>query len=175
MNRYVLCLLAALLAAACDQTRKVEIPSPAPFDPGASSHFCGMAIGEHPGPKGQIWVEDNKQPVWFASVRDTIAFTLLPEEPKDIRAIYVTDMATAPSWEKAAEGQWIEARTAIYVIDSTVSGGMDASEAVPFSQRAAAEAFVVRHGGRLVAFTDIPRADILGTPAGSEGRQARTP
>jgi hypothetical protein len=49
---------------------------------------------DHPGPNGQIFIKGQAEPVWFASVRDTVAFTLLPEEPKDVTAIYVNDMAS---------------------------------------------------------------------------------
>jgi copper chaperone NosL len=159
---------------ACTPEKQAELPPPAPFDAQASAHFCGMAIGEHPGPKGQIWLDDQKQPVWFSSVHDTIAFTLLPEEPKDIRVIYVSDVGKAPSWDKAAEGGWIDARQATYVIGSRLTGGMGIGEEVPFSDKAAAEAFARRNGGKVVAFEDIPRDDILGTPVSAgtpqEGR-----
>jgi copper chaperone NosL len=50
-----------------------------------------MTLGEHPGPKGQIFVRDRAEPYWFATVRETVAFTLLPEMPKGIVAIYVSD------------------------------------------------------------------------------------
>lgn len=155
-----------LLLAACDQGKKAQAPAAAPYDPGAVAHFCGMTLGEHPGPKGQIWVDGEKQPVWFTSVHDTIAFTLLPEEPKDLRAIYVTDMAKAPSWAQADKGGWIEARHAFYVIDSDATGGMGTPEAVPFSTRDSAESFAKTHGGRVVDFDGIPKDYILGAPAG---------
>lgn len=167
MKRPVVFVLAALALAACSPQKKAEIPSPAPFDPQASAHFCGMAVGEHPGPKGQVWVAEQAQPMWFSSVHDTIAFTLLPEEPKDIQAIYVSDMAKAKSWDAATEGGWVEARQAVYVIDSNVAGGMGGGEEVPFSDRTAAESFAGRHGGHVVAYDQIPRDHILGTPVTS--------
>ena len=160
-------LFAVVSLPACEPAKQAERPPPAPFDSQASAHFCGMAVGEHPGPKGQVWLDDQKKPLWFSSVRDTIAFTLLPEEPKNIRVIYVSDMTNVPTWDKAADGAWIDAKTAIYVIGSRIAGGMGAAEEVPFSDKKAAEAFARRNGGKLVSFNEIPKDDILGTPVGA--------
>lgn len=161
--RLVLALL--VLLTGCGQGNKTAVPPPAPYDPQAVAHFCGMTLGEHPGPKGQIWLADQKQPVWFSSVHDTVAFTMLPEEPKDIRAIYVTDMAKAPSWRNAQLGGWIDALDAFYVVGSDAAGGMGVPEAVPFSDKAAAGSFAKQHGGTVVDFAGIPAVEILGAPA----------
>lgn len=111
------------------------------------------------------------QPVWFSSVRDTIAFTMLPDEPKDIRAIYVSDMGKASSWEKPGAENWVEARKALFVIGSRVESGMGGEEAVPFSDRAAAESFVGKNGGRIVGFDQVPRDYVL-TSIGAQGSAA---
>ena len=95
----------------------------------AIGHYCNMIVADHLSPKGQKYVADSDQPVWFSSVRDTIAFTLLPEEPKNIAAIYVNDMGRA-SWESPEPETWIEARSAWYVIESSRRGGMGAPEPV---------------------------------------------
>ncbi|MDR3439376.1 nitrous oxide reductase accessory protein NosL [Telmatospirillum sp.] len=166
MNRFLLALLALLIVAGCKPAQQAEIPPPATLDPAATAHFCGMAVGEHPGPKGQVWLDDQKQPLWFSSVHDTIAFTLLPEEPKNIQAIYVSDMGKAPPGGGTPEDAWVEARQAVFVIESRIAGGMGGNEEVPFADRAAALAFVNQNGGRVVAFAEIPKDGILGTPVG---------
>lgn len=74
--------------------------------------YCGMNVLEHPRPKGQIILEPANEAVWFSSARDTLAFTMLPEEPKGIAAIYVSDMAKAPSWEEPGAENWVDARKA---------------------------------------------------------------
>lgn len=162
MNARTVLVVAVLALCACDQGKKAEMPPPAPYDAQATAHFCGMTLGEHGGPKGQIWVDDQSKPYWFTSVHDTIAFTLLPEEPKDVRAIYVNDMAKAPSWAQAELGGWIDAKKAFFVVESGVKGGMGTPEEVPFSEQGAAEAFAREHGGRVVGFDGIPRDHILG-------------
>jgi copper chaperone NosL len=99
-----------------------------------------------------------------------VAFTLMPDQPRDIRAIYVSDMARATSWEQPGAANWIDARKAVFVIESRKQGGMGAAEAVPFGNRAAAEAFATANGGRVVTFAEIPGAYVLGDD--SAGDQA---
>jgi copper chaperone NosL len=161
-----LALLAPLALVGCGEKEAAKLPPPHRMTLEAVGHYCGMNVLEHPGPKGQIFAASLIEPVWFSTVRDTIAFTMLPDEPKDIQAIYVSDMATAPSWDKPSADNWVEARKALFVIESRIKGGMGADEAVPFSDRSAAEKFVADNGGRIVAFADVPRAYVIG--AGDE-------
>ena len=157
---------AALLLAGCgEDAADAALPPPAALTSEAMGVFCGMNLLEHPGPKGQIITRSRIDPFWFSSVRDTVAFTLLPEQPRDIRAIYVSDMGRAPSWENPGADNWIDARKAFFVIESRKRGGMGAAEAVPFGERAAADAFVAENGGRVVAFAEIPRDYVLGSDA----------
>jgi copper chaperone NosL len=160
----LLAILAGTLALAeCNEQKTAALPPPA-FELTASAigHYCGMNVLEHSGPKGQIILASREEPVWFSSARDALSFTILPEEPKDIRAIYVSDMTKAPSWEKPGATNWIDARQATFVIGSRMKGGMGADEAVPFSDKAAAEKFAQENGGRVVAFVDVPTNYVLG-------------
>lgn len=160
-------LLAAMLAlAGCDQhDTGAAMPAPQEVTSDSTSEFCGMGVTEHPGPKGQIFVADRKAPYWFSSVRDAIAFTRLPEEPKAITAIYVNDMGKATDWDRPEPGTWIDAKRAWFVIGSAKRGGMAAeSEAVPFGDRAKAEAFVSANGGRIVRFQEVPDDYVFPTP-----------
>ena len=159
-------VLAGLLLAACDEAEQAETPAPQVLTREAIGHYCQMIVADHRGPKAQIFLSDREAPVWFSSVRDAIAFTLLPEEPKNIAAVYVTDMAVA-SWDSPEPDTWIDARSAHFVIDSDRRGGMGALEAVPFSDPGAAENFVQRHGGRVVAYGEIPSGYILNAEAES--------
>ena len=77
------------------------------------------------------------------------SFTMLPEEPKDIRAIYVSDMAKALDWDKPGTTNWVDARQASFVIGSRMKGGMGGDEAVPFSDKGAAERFAAENGGKV--------------------------
>jgi copper chaperone NosL len=104
--------------------------------------------------------------VWFSSVRDTFTFLQLPEEPKDIAAVYVSDMAKAPTWEKPGFDNWILAKEAFFVVDSDRQGSMGGAEAVPFSSEAAAQAFVREHEGRILGFDDAAKSIAGASPEG---------
>lgn len=171
-------LLVPLTLLGCNEKETAKLPPPHRMTAELIGHYCGMNVLEHPGPKGQIFVASLIEPVWFSSARDTISFTVLPDEPKDILAIYVSDMGKAPSWDKPGADNWVEARKASFVIGSRVKGGMGADEAVPFSERAAAEKFVAENGGRIVSFTEVPREYVLGSgndKAAHDGPPGRGP
>lgn len=168
MKRFTIAALlaaGAALAACDDKPKDAALPPPHMLTVEAVGNYCGMNLVEHAGPKGQIILAGWPEPVWFSSARDVFAFTMLPEEPKDIRAIYVSDMARAPSWEDPGADNWIEARKAFFVIGSSRSSGMGADETVPFGDRQAAEKFVAEYGGRIVTFSDVPRDYVLGSGA----------
>jgi copper chaperone NosL len=151
--------LAVALLAGCDDKPDAEAPPPRPIALDAAGQFCGMTLGEHPGPKGQIFVRDRTEPYWFATVRETVAFTLLPEMPKSILAIYVSDMARSTNQEQPEA--WVLATRAWFVIGSRRRSGMDTPEAVPFSDADAAHRFAADNGGRVVRLVDTPNSYIL--------------
>lgn len=162
-----LVVLFAVFAAACDGGEKTPA-SMGPVEPGreAVGYYCGMIVVDHPGPKAQIFVEGRVDPYWFTSVRDAVAFTLLPEEPKRITGIYVNDAATIGNWDRPDMNTWIGAKAAWYVIGSSRRGGMGAAEAVPFKEETGAVEFAREFGGEIVAFADIPQDYVLGDADG---------
>ncbi|MBB5048422.1 copper chaperone NosL [Rhodopseudomonas rhenobacensis] len=161
--RLILALAAVVALAGCKENTAATMPPAVALNADAMGVFCGMNLMEHPGPKGQIITASRIDPYWFSSARDAVAFTLMPDQPRDIRAIYVSDMGRAPSWDAPGETNWIDAKTALFVIGSRKQGGMGAAEAVPFGERAAAEAFVAANGGQVVTFDKIPADYVLGS------------
>lgn len=162
MRRLFAFIAVAVLMNACGEQETAEAPPPAELTRDAVGRYCGMIVEDHDGPKGQIFLAGAESPFWFTSVRDTVAFTKLPEESDDIAAIYVTDMSVAESWDSPGPESWLPAEEAVYAIGSSRRGGMGALEAVPFSDRTDAEAFVQEYGGEIVAFDAIPRDYVLG-------------
>ena len=121
-----LVLLAGLLVAAChDDAAKPPVAQEPPRD--AVAEFCGMSMREHPGPKAQIFVQGRVAPYWFASVHDMFAFTLMPEEPRAITAIYVNDMGRARDWEHPEPGTWM--------VDATIPADVANNAASPVQWR----------------------------------------
>ena len=155
-------LVGLLLLVGCGEEQAAEAPTAQEPTREATGHYCGMIVVDHPGPKGHIFVGGRDEPVWFSSVRDTVAFTMLPEETKDLRAVWVNDMGRAKNWKSPEAGTWIDARTAWFVVGSKKRGGMGAPEPVPFGKEHAAHAFAGEYGGHVVAFADIPRDYVLG-------------
>jgi len=155
--------LLALLAGACDDRDGAAAPPPpVALTADAIGQYCGMLLVEHPGPKGQILLRGIDRPVWFSTVRDTFAFTMLAEEAKTLRAIYVSDMGRAESWDQPGATNWVDARRAHFVVGADIRGGMGAAEAIPFADRAAADRFAALHGGRVLGFTEITPDWVLG-------------
>lgn len=152
--------LAALLLSACKE-EVAAIPDPAPLTEEAVGHFCQMNVLTHGGPKAQIHLEGWDAPLFFTQVRDGLAYLRGPERDARVLATYVSDMGAAPSWEEPGTTNWIPAETAVFVIGSGRMGGMGAPEAVPFARPEHADAFIARHGGRAVSFTEIPDDAIL--------------
>jgi len=150
------------LIACGDETpqQSASVPAPNEITRDDIGYYCNMIVADHLGPKGQVHIGGREEPLWFSSVRDTIVFTMLPEEPKNIAAIYVNDMGRA-SWEHPEAGTWIDAREAWYVVGSNKVGGMGAPEAVPFAEKTDAEAFADRHGGQVTALDGVPRDYVL--------------
>ncbi|CAH2601382.1 Copper-binding lipoprotein NosL [Rhodovastum atsumiense] len=149
----------ALPVVACKEERAEAPPPPRPVTAAAIGTFCGMSLDEHPGPKGQIFVRDRADPYWFSTVRDAIAFTMLPEMPRDIAAIYVSDMARARDWDQPET--WVTAQQALFVIGSRRRSGMQTDEAIPFGEAAAAHRFAAENGGQVLRFSEIPPAYIF--------------
>jgi copper chaperone NosL len=150
MNRGALIVLLTCLAlTACGEENETIVASPQEPDSHAVGYYCRMTLSEHPGPKGQLLLKGAANPLWFSSVRDALTYVEqdLPNE-SDIAGFWVNDMAQG-TWEKPGPGSWIEAAKAWYVLGSGKTAAMDGGEAVPFKERADAEAFAKEFGGRI--------------------------
>lgn len=159
MKPYLI-ILAALAVTACKDD-VAQKPDPVSLTVEAVGHYCQMDLLEHPGPKAQVHLEGLPNPLFFSQVRDAIAYQRMPEQSHAITAIYVNDMAVAPSWENPGADNWIDAATAHYVIGSDAAGGMDAPELVPFLRADDAAVFAVERGGQVLKLAEVADADVL--------------
>ena len=153
-------LLAVLLLAAC-QEEEARAPDPVAMTGDALGHFCMMQLDQHPGPKAQIHLAGLPDPIFFAQVRDALAYVKGPERDAEILAFYVSDMGAAASWEMPGVDNWTAADTAHFVVGADVSGGMGAPEIAPFADVGAARAFAAREGGQVMRLEDIPAETVL--------------
>jgi copper chaperone NosL len=158
--KYLL-LLPFLVFSACKE-EVAKAPSPAPLTQEALSYFCQMNIAEHGGPKGQIHLAGHPQPLFFAQVRDLVAYLKSPEREAEITAVYVSDMGAALSWGVPGKNNWISAEQATFVVGAGVAGGMGAPEIVPFTSPQAAQDFIATYGGVPMSFDQIPDDAAIG-------------
>lgn len=161
MIRPLLIALTLTVLTGCKED-ELATPDPIPLTEENVSFFCQMNVLEHGGPKAQIHLEDHLAPIFFAQVRDAVAYLKSPERDARILATYVSDMEAAPAWSLPGIDNWIAADTAHFVIDAGVAGGMGAPEVVPFASLSGAEAFSRKFGGRIVSLADIPDETVLG-------------
>lgn len=171
IRHFAIALLAGMALAGCSaEDKKLAVaPTAQEVTIEAVGHYCGMNLVEHAGPKGQIFINGQENPVWFTAIKQVFAYTILPDEPKGIAAIYVHDMGQATNWDQPESGVWIDARKAYYVIESQFIGGMGAEDALPFGDAAKANAFAQKHGGRVLAFADIPENYVLNHDDAAQG------
>ena len=172
--RILMAAVAFAVLAACSKEEARVAPPAHSLTADATGRYCGMLLAEHAGPKGQALLRGRSEPVWFSSARDALIFLRMPEEPRDVAAVYVTDMARTRSWDHPDPGAWVEVEQAWFVIDSDRRGGMGGAEAVPFSREDAARAFQGQHGGRVVRLAEVPDAYLFdpGAPDEPEGGHA---
>lgn len=157
-----LILLVVLTLAACNEDDAKAPPPPADLTEQALSYFCQMNIAEHGGPKGQIHLDGHPAPLFFAQVRDMIAYLKSPERDAEITAIYVSNMSAASSWAEPGISNWMPAEDATYVVGAMVAGGMGAPEIVPFATPEGAAEFAATYGGAGLPFDAIPDEAALG-------------
>ena len=166
MKRLAAILCLAILPACQEDT--ADIPQAVTMTASAVGHFCQMNMLEHPGPKAQVHLTGLPgTPLFFSQVRDAVAYLRMPEQSHEIAAVYVSDMASAASWEIPGADNWIPASAAHYVVGSSRTGGMGAPELVPFSDAASAVQFAQRHGGQVQELADIPDTAVLAPVATS--------
>ena len=156
-----LAIIALLALTACKEEAKAP-PDPASLTQEALSYFCQMNIAEHGGPKGQIHLDGFAHPLFFAQVRDLVAYLKSPERDAKITATYVSDMGVAMSWDLPGAYNWIAADTAVFVVGAEVAGGMGAPEIVPFADPAVASDFAAHYGGQVLSLEQIPDDAALG-------------
>ena len=170
-----LLLLMIFTVSACEK-KPAAPPPPSVLTAAATDYYSGMIIVDHSGPKGQIHLVGKGDPLWFSSVRKTIAYTLSPEENHRISAIYVTDMVKTSNWKTPDPRAWVDAHKAWYVIDGKtkgrkIVGGMGMLEVAPFSIRATAQAYAREHDGKVVRMSKIPRAFFAPPPPPPDDKQ----
>ncbi len=148
-NLLLMSLLLTTLTFGCtkqdDAVKVVEI------NQGTSCSLDGMILADYPGPKGQIHY-DKGEPDFFCDTMEMFSIYLRPEQKKRVKALFTQDMGKTP-WDQP-KGNWIEAKSAYYVLDSKKSGSMGPTLGA-FSRMEDAQAFVKQNGGKILKFDEV--------------------
>lgn len=164
MNRSFKLIIAAtcmILAGCSAQNEPAVMPDPWPITADAVGHYCAMDLIEHDGPKGQIFIRGRSDPLWFSTIRQVLAYTIMPDSPRGLDAIYVTDMGIVKNMRQPEQESWMDARKAYFVTESKLPGGMGGEDPLPFGDRAKADEFAAEYGGTVLTFDEIPEDYIL--------------
>ncbi|MBL8473912.1 MAG: nitrous oxide reductase accessory protein NosL [Rhodocyclaceae bacterium] len=145
-------LLAATLLAGCGDKQDGSSAAAVDFDKTTACVLDGMLLANFPGPKAQIHYAGVAKPDYFCDTVEMFSVYLKPEQARRVTALYVQDMGKA-RWDEP-QGNWIDARQAVYVAGSDMRGSMGPTFA-SFASEAAAQEFIKAHGGRLLKFADV--------------------
>ena len=118
------------------------------------AHACaldGMTIIDHHGPKAQLMRRDNSRAL-FCDAKEAFTELLDPLRRKKIVKVWFQTLDEAP-WESHPNG-WVEAADLYFVSGSAKRGSMGPTIA-PFENRAKAQEFVERYGGKIYSFSQI--------------------
>lgn len=155
--RWCLALFVSVLLVGCSDDKSVsdeaEVRGPVAFESGDECHVCGMIITELPGAKAQVLESRSPQIHKFCSTQDMVSWWLQPENQHLQAELYVHDVAKTP-WEHPQDEHLIDARSAWYVVGSSLQGAMGPS-IVSFGEREAADALAVAKGGRVLSWEQL--------------------
>ena len=142
-------LLALLLLAACSRA----VPQAVALEPtdDTACALDGMLLKELPGSKAQIHYAEGK-PDFLCDLKELFATVLMPEQKRRVTALFVQDMGKT-DWDHPT-GNWINAKSAYYVVGSKKLGPMGPSVG-SFGSAQDAEDFVKKQGGKIVRFDQV--------------------
>lgn len=144
-------LLTLAMLTACEQPTH-QNTTPIEITRNTACSLDDMILADYPGPKAQIQYANQTQPEYFCDLIELFNVILKPEQSRKINAIYVQDMGST-QWEEP-KGQWIDARTAFYVIGSKKMGSMGPTFG-SFAQEKSAKEFLNMYGGKIYKFDEI--------------------
>ena len=129
--------------------------APVEIDRSTSCELDGMLLSDYPGPKAQVHYAGQAQPVFFCDTVELFNTLLAGEQVRAVKAVYVQDMGKA-DWDQPT-GNWIDAKTGIYVLGSKRHGSMGPTIG-SFAQEADAKKFAGEYGGKVLRFAEITPA-----------------
>ncbi|MCU4753640.1 nitrous oxide reductase accessory protein NosL [Halobacteria archaeon AArc-curdl1] len=149
-----------------DDDEDAQPAEPIALTGGRECAVCGMVIEDHYGPAGQVFYEDDDEPVVFDSLTELLVYhDEQRQRGTDARGVFVTDYSSvdydleeqdgSPYISTHAEREaFADAMELFYLVDSEIQGAMGADH-VPFSSREDAEALREDVGGDILEWDDL--------------------
>lgn len=151
MKSALFALPLAVLLAACGPAQQTS-SGPQEIAADTACVLDGMLLADFPGPKAQVFYEGQDKPDFFCDTVEMFSITLKPEQARRVKAAFVQDMGKA-DWN-APKGNWIDAKSAYYVIGSKKRGSMGPTIG-SFAKEADAQAFAAKEGGKVYPYNQI--------------------
>lgn len=152
---YFLATLLSVALLGCNQSNTAQALAPVEIDAHTTCDLDGMQLADYPGPKAQIRYAGQEAPAFFCDTVEMFHTLLAPEQVRVIEVVYVQDMGRA-DWDQP-QGNWIDAKTGIYVLGSKRHGSMGPTIAA-FAREADAQNFVKQWGGQLLRYGEVKPA-----------------
>lgn len=145
----------------CGERSGAQALAPVEIDASTACELDGMLLADYPGPKAQIHYAGAAAPMFLCDTVELFNTMLRPEQVRKVLAAYVQDMGKA-NWDQP-RGNWIDAKSAFYVLGSKRRGSMGPTIA-SFAQEPDAKKFIDQWGGRLLRYDDVKpdMADLSG-------------
>jgi len=163
LRQLTIVLTAFLMLAACDSSGRPPMPKPRVPGVDAVDHLCNRLLAEQQGPKGQLYLNNEPEPLWFNSVREALAYRLVTKQK--VNALYVTVIDSSVEFDlkhpERLGNTWLAADWALYVIASERLNQAGLAEAFPFREVAEASLFAELYDGKVVRLSDIPEEYLL--------------
>ncbi len=140
------------LSGCGERSGDVRALAPVEIDASTSCELDGMLLADYPGPKAQIRYAGRDAPAFFCDTVELFNTMLRPEQVRQVLAVYVQDMGKA-DWDQP-RGNWIDARSAFYVLGSKRHGSMGPTIA-SFAQEQDAKKFIEQWGGQLLRYAEV--------------------
>lgn len=151
---YAAAVAACVALSGCGEKANPKVHVPQPFGTHDRCILCGMVIVHYEGPKAEVFIKDaGDEAVKFCSGRDAFTFALQPENARRLEGFFIHDMAKT-DWAKPDDRYLIDATKAVYVYGHDIDGVMG-NEPAAFSDKGAAEKFVVEHGGAVYDYKAV--------------------
>lgn len=149
----ILSVLLPLLMACGQEAQQITTHTAEAITDHERCHQCGMMITKYPGPKGQVFIKQQPHSVKFCSTRDMFAFSLQPENQRQLTGLFVHDMAKT-DWDKPQDDAFIDATKAWYVYGTSKKAVMGPAVA-SFETKESATKFAQEFGGAVISYQQV--------------------